>query len=181
MKKIILLLIVLVNFVYGMNYNELLLKTQASIFPKIILLDKKLNEKLVDEKIIYTIIYEKNDYNTAQEIRKFINTKYKGHFDKYVYEINLVEISNLSNKTKATAIYMLNSNKGIEKVANIAKEKGIIAFSYDINNLKQGLLFSLMLEKSTVLYINKENLYIQKVDFIDSLLQIVKFMKANNS
>jgi len=106
---------------------------------------------------------------------------HKGHFDKYVYEINLVEISNLSNKTKATAIYMLNSNKGIEKVANIAKEKGIIAFSYDINNLKQGLLFSLMLEKSTVLYINKENLYIQKVDFIDSLLQIVKFMKANNS
>ena len=176
MKKTVLLLLMLVNLLYGMNYNELLLKTQASIFPKIMLLDKKLNEKLVDGKIIYTIVYEKNDFSIAQEVGQFIDAKYRGHFDGYNYEINLVEFSNLSTKTKASAIYMLNSDKSIKKVADIAKEKGIIAFSYDINNLKHGLLFSLMLEKSTVLYINKENLYIQKVDFVDSLLQMVRFI-----
>jgi hypothetical protein len=181
MKKIMLLLVMLVNFVYGMNYNELLLKTQASIFPKIMLLDKKLNEKLVDGKIVYTIVYEKNDFSVAQEIRQFIDTKYKGHFDGYEYKINLVEFSNLSTKTKASAIYMLNSDKSIKKVANIAKEKGIIAFSYDINNLKHGLLFSLMLEKSTVLYMNKESLSVQKIDFVDSLLQMVRFIGKDSS
>jgi hypothetical protein len=62
----------------------------------------------------------------------------------------------------ATVIYALNSDKYIKQVAKIAKQKGIITFAYDINNLKNGLLFSLVLEKSTILYLNKENLNTQK-------------------
>lgn len=49
-----------------------------------------------------------------------------------------------------------------------------------MDNLKNGFLFSLMLEKSTILYLNKENLYIKKVDFVDSLFQIVRFIDINN-
>jgi hypothetical protein len=140
------------------------------------LLDKKLDEKLVKGKIIFTIVYEKDDYPTAAQIDEFIKTNYKEHFDMYEYRINLVEFSELSEKTDATAIYALNSDKYIQKVAQIAKQKGIISFTYDKNNLNNGLLFSLMLEKSTILYINKNNLYPQKVDFVDSLLQMVKFI-----
>lgn len=176
MKKIIFLLITLVNFVYGYNYNDVLLKAQASIFPKIMLLDKKLDEKLVDGKIVYTIVYDKDDYNTALNIRKFINEKHKGHFDKYEYTINLVKFSDFSMETEASAIYALNSETSIKKVAQITKQKGIVAFSYDIKNLNNGLLFSLMLEKATVLYIKKENLFTQKIDFVDSLYQIVRFI-----
>ena len=180
MNKIIFLFLILVNIAYGYNYNDILLKAQASIFPKIMLLDKKINSKLVDGKIIYTIVYDKSDLHTAQEIKEFIDKNNGGYFDKYLYEINLVEFSDLSHQTKATAIYTLNSETGIAKVANIAKEKGIIAFSYDIENLKKGLLFSLMLEKSTVLYLNKDNLHKTKVDFVDSLLQMVRFIDKNN-
>ncbi len=68
----------------------------------------------------------------------------------------------------------------ISKVAKVAKEKGVIAFSYDIQNLKKGLLFSLMLEKSTVLYLNKEDLNKTKIDFVDSLLQMVRFIDKSN-
>lgn len=176
MKKIIFLYFLFINLAYGYNYNEVLLKAHASIFPKIMLLDKKIENKLVDGVVIYTIVYEKNDYNTALEINKFIDANYNGHFNGYAYKINLVEYSDLSSSTQASVIYALNSDKHIKKVANIAKEKGIIAFSYDVNNLKEGLLFSLVLEKSTVLYMNKENLYVQKIDFVDSLLRMVKFI-----
>ncbi len=161
---------------YAHNYDQLLLKAQASIFPKIALLDKKLNEKLVDGEIIYIIAYEEEDYPTAQEISKYIKIKYKENFDKYNYKINLVTFSNLTYDMNATVIYALNSDENIEKVANIAKKKGIITFAYDINNLKNGLLFSLVLEKTTVLYLNKENLYNGKIDFIDPLLQMVNFI-----
>lgn len=161
---------------YGYSYNHILLKAQASIFPKILLLDKKLGEKLIDKKIIYTVAYEKDDYHTALEVAKLIKENYNERFDTYSYKINLVEFSDLSYDTKATVIYALNSDTYIQEVAKIAKQNGIITFAYDINNLKNGLLFSLMLEKSTVLYLNKDNLYVNKVEFVDSLLQMVRFI-----
>ena len=65
MKKIILLFFILITWVQAYNYDEVLLKTQASIFPKIMLLNKKVEDKLVDVKIIYTIVYDKHYYATA--------------------------------------------------------------------------------------------------------------------
>jgi hypothetical protein len=180
MKKTVLLFLIFVNLAYGYNYDNLLLRAQASIFPKILLLDKKIGNKLIDGVLVYTIVYEKSDHDTALEINKFIDANYNGHFNGYAYKINLVEYSDLSSATQASAIYALNSDKDIKKVADFAKEKGVVAFSYDVKNLKVGLLFSLMLEKSTVLYMNKENLYPKKIDFLDSLLRMVKFVDNGN-
>ena len=101
--------------------------------------------------------------------------------NKYQYKINLVEFSDLSKETDASAIYALKSDTDIKKVAKIATEKGIVAFSYDLDHLKDGLLFSLLLEKSTVLYLNKENLDTQKIDFVDSLLQMVRFVDKDHN
>ena len=179
MKKFILLYLTLVSLAFAHNYDDVLLKAQASIFPKIMLLDKKLENKLIDGKIVYTIVYDRSDYLTALEIKNFINTKYKGHLDKYDYKINLVNFSDLSDKTEASAIYALNLGDYVKRVAEIANEKGVISFSYDIGNLKKGLMFSLTIEKSTVLYLEKENLYSKNVDFVDSLLQMVKFVDNN--
>ena len=179
MKKIILLYLAFVNLAFAYNYDEVLLKAQASIFPKIILLDKKLNDKLIDGTIVYTIIYDKSDYLIAVEIRNFINTKYRGQLDNYAYKINLVDISNFSEETEASSIYALHLGTDITKVATIAKEKGIISFSYDVNNLSKGLMFSLSIEKSTILYLERRNLPSQDVDFVDSLLQMVHFIDSN--
>jgi hypothetical protein len=178
-KKIIFLYFALITLVFGYNYDEVLLKAQASIFPKIMLLDKKLENKLIDGKIVYTIVYDKSDYRIAIEISDFINTKYNGHLDKYSYKINLVELVDFSQETEASAIYVLNLDEHISKIASIARLKGIISFSYDINNLKKGLMFSLSIEKSTILYLDKQNLYTQNVDFVDSLLQMVRFIDSN--
>ena len=71
-------------------------------------------------------------------------------------------------------------NGCVKKIADIAKEKGIISFSYDIMDLREGVMFSLLIEKSTILYLNKDTLVTQKIDFVDSLLQIVKFIDSNS-
>jgi len=179
MKKILFLYLTLLNIAFGYNYDDLVLKAQASIFPKIILLDKKIEDKLIDGKIVYTIVYDKTDYDTALSIEKFINKNFKGQLDRYNYEINLVDFTNFSIQTEASAIYVLNLTEHIENIAAIAREKGIISFSYDINNLKRGLMFSLVIEKSTVLYLEKENLYTKKIDFVDALLQMVRFVEKD--
>lgn len=179
MKKIILLYLTLLNIAFAYNYDDVLLKAQASIFPKIMLLDKKVEDKLIGGEIVYTIVYDKYDYNKALEVSNYINENYKGHFGKYGYKINFVDASEFSDKTEASAIYVLNVEKEIQKVADIAKKKGIVSFSYDIGNLKDGLMFSLVIEKSTVLYLRKENLQNNKVEFVDSLLQIVRFTQSD--
>jgi hypothetical protein len=146
------------------------------------LLDQKIENKLIDKKIIYTIVYETCDYQKATDIKKYINNKYRGDFDNYPYVIHTVEFSTLTDATPASAFYVLKaSTSEIEKVAKVAKEKGVVTFSYDVNNLKYGLLFSLMLERTTVLYLNKDYLHLKTIDFVDSLLQMVQFInqKAN--
>lgn len=168
---------IFIGCAYGYTYNDLLLKAQAFVFPKVIMLDKKVDKKLINDKIVYTIVYEKNDIDTALEIERVINAKYKKHFGRYEYKIELVEFENISESIETSAIYVLNSEQHIEKVAEIARQKGVISFAYDMNNLKRGVLFSLMLEKSTTLYLNKNNLITDKVDFVDSLLQMLKFIE----
>ena len=176
MRKIIFLCLIFVNIAFGYNYDDLLLKAQASIFPKILLLDKEIKDKLIDDKIVYSIIYDKSDYDTALEIVKLIDKKHGGYFDQYAYIIKLVEFADLSVNTKASAFYVLNSDKYIKKAASIAKKQEIISFSYDVANLKNALLCSLMIEKSTVIYLSKKSISTQKVDFVDALLQMSKFV-----
>lgn len=175
MKKVVFLYLTLISIVFGYDYDELILKAQASIFPKIILLDKKIENKLIDNKIVYTIVYDKEDYLTALSIKEFINNNFDGRLDIYDYKIDLVDFEEFSQQTDSSAVYVLNL-KNIDKIAAIARNKGIISFSYDINNLKKGLMFSLVIEKSTVLYLEKETLYTDKIQFVDALLQMVRFV-----
>jgi len=174
--RILILLLMLTSLVFGYSYKSVLLDAQVSIFPRIILLDKKVQEKLIDDKIVFTIVYEERDYEAALSIVNKIDESYKGKFGEYKYVLNLVKFSDLTKDTKATAFYTLNSSKYIAKVVQVAKEKGIAAFAYDTNNLKHGLLFSLVLEKSTVLYLNKDSLQNNEIDFVNSLYLIVKFI-----
>jgi hypothetical protein len=180
MKKIILLYLALVNLAFAYNYDEVLLKAQASIFPKIMLLDKKLQDKLIDGKIVYTIVFDESDYSKAVEIKESINANYHGHLDQYTYSINLVKSSDFCDKTEATAIYVLNVGNFIANVVAVAKKKGIISFSYSINDLRKGLMFSLSIEKSTILYLEKTSIHTQNVDFVDSLLQMVRFIESDD-
>ncbi|OHE05158.1 MAG: hypothetical protein A2513_03620 [Sulfurimonas sp. RIFOXYD12_FULL_33_39] len=178
MKKFILLFFTLTVTIYGYTYNEMLIKAQIAVFPKILLLDKKINNKLVDNKIVFIIAHEESDGTTAANIQNIFLQLYKNTLSNYVFETKTVEFSKISQSTEATAIYILNSQTAIKDLSNICASKGIITFSYDINNLKSGLMFSLMLEKNTALYINKKNFKNNKIDFIPSLYEIVKFINT---
>ena len=164
------------------TYNDLLIKTQASIFPKIILLDRNLPMKLINDTIVLSIIYEKDDLFTAQNIKTIIEESFSNNIDGYGLQIQLIEVSQLSQATHATAFYVLNlSDEALKKVTKIAEQNHIMTFSYDLNNLRKGLLFSISMEQSTTFYVNKDNLHNEKVDFVAPLLQMVKFIDKENS
>jgi hypothetical protein len=174
MKKFLLIFLLLTSTLFGYSYNNLLIKAQSSIFPKILLLDKKLNDKLVEGKIVYTIVCEESDYDVAKKLRDMMKKQYQNRLGNYIFEVNIMFFSKVTTDTKVTAIYVLNSDTGVDKISHLVKRLGCMTFSYDISNLQHGVLLSLMVEKSTVIYLNKKSLPTHNVDFIESLYQIVK-------
>ncbi len=175
MRKLLFILSLLTSTLFGYSYNDLVVKAQSSIFPKILLLDKKLDEKLVNGTIVYTIVCEESDYHLAEALRDAMNTKYQNRLNGYTFTVNVLRFSELGPKVRTTAIYLLNSEAGIEKATRLAKDLGFMTFAYDIANLQHGVLLSLMVEKSTVLYLSKGSLQSHNVDFADALYRIVRF------
>ena len=176
MKKILALLLCLHTVLFAYSYNELLLKAQTSLFPKILLLDEHLQNKLVDGKIVYLVVYEENDVFSAVKVTELLEESFKARLDEYDFEVRMLRFEEIDANVEATAIYALNSELHIGRLAEIAQEKGIVTFAYDIAYLKKGLLLSLMVEKSTVLYLARPYLAKYRIEFVDVLYQIVRFI-----
>jgi hypothetical protein len=174
MKRIVLLFLIFQGVASAYSYNVLLLKAQAAIFPKIVLLDKKLNEKLINGKIVFTILYEENDLFAASEVRELMIENYGKMLENHPFEIKMIEYSNVSAQLQSTAVFLLNSERDMRQLASRDMAKEVITFVYDIADLKKGFLFSMVIEKSTVIYLNKEVLQHTDVDFVDALYQIVR-------
>lgn len=175
MKIFILFFLIFNVSAYAYSYNKMLIQAQSSVFPKILLLDEKLDEKLVDNKVLFIIAYEEGDEETAIYIKELLLKRHKSHLHTHEFKIEIIEFSKISKDTKATAIYALNSKTNIKKLSEICALKGIISFAYDMNNLKHGFMFSLIIEKNTALYLNKKNLNNNMITFVESFYEIVKF------
>jgi len=177
-RKYLLLCLFFVHSLYAYVYNDLLLKTQATIFPKIILLDQNLVDKLHNNTVTLAIVYEKEDFYIAQNIQKLIEKHYNSLLDEYKFHVILLDISKIKNfNEKVTAFYVLHlSENNVTEVSQLAAEKDIITFSYDLENLQKGLLFSVTIEQAPTFYLNKKNLYPENVNFVPPLLQMVKFI-----
>lgn len=175
MKKFILFFLIFNATVYGYAYNETLIRAQIAVYPKILLLDKQHDEKLVEDKIVFIIAHEEKDYIVATNIKSLMIGQYGGLLSDHKFEIKTVVFSKLSQNTQATAIYALNSTTHMLDLSKIAAVKRIVTFVYNIAYLKDGIMFSLVLEKNTALYLNKKNLNKDTINFVDSLYEIVKF------
>lgn len=173
--RILLFLALFYAAAFGYNYNDLLIKVQSEIFPKVLLLDKKLDEKLVNGKVVYAVLYDKLDTKIAQTVHDEVKRKHDSRLGDYDFEIQLVRFDEITDDFDATAVYALNMGENTKKVVDMAISRGMMTFSYDINNLDDGMLLSMMIEKFTVLYVNKNHLKHYPVDFVDSLYQIAVF------
>ncbi len=170
---LVLSLFLLPLSLWSYNYDTLLLKAQASLFPKLLQLDREIREKLVDGKMRCLIAYEPSDEAVALKLVELMRRAGGGGI---ALDVIAMPYDAIDGETRATAIYTLRSESQIARIGEIAMRHAIITFTYDLTDLKQRMLFSLMLEKNAVLYLNKSELEHYKVDFVDELYQIVRFI-----
>jgi len=178
MKRAVLLIFFIKILLCAYSYNEFLIKTQISIIPKLLLLDKKLGIKTYNGTIKIAILFEKEDYITAFYIKNLIKEKFDSKLGRFKLEIIPVKIEDFLNQEKInyTSIYILKSSS--EKILKISEKiagLGIESFTYDKNDLKYGFLFSIDLEKVPIIYMNKEAIN-KNFDFIPYLYQLVRLV-----
>jgi len=71
--KILLIILLMSLSLYSYEYDELLLRAQASMFPKIILLDQEINLKTIDNTVLISIIYNDNEAKEANDFKSLLD------------------------------------------------------------------------------------------------------------
>ena len=164
---------------YASSYSPLLLRAQASIFPKLLLLVKEPERLLVQGGIVFAIVYEDEERETAFGLKSLMEQQYKGSIEGYPFKVILVQFTELDESLECSALMALHSDKHLDKPVKLAVKKKIVSFVADAVCLKEGYLFSLNLERSTVIYMNKTMLPYYGIEFSDTLYHVVRFFDEN--
>lgn len=174
MIKKALLFVALVSSLWGDVYNEFLLETQLSLLPKIALLEKTVASSS-KETLDILIVYSQEDEDTARYAASFLDRKFQNKLGRYTVRVSLSTFEKCCHTPKPSLIYCLNGkNAQLTKVYSYAKNNNIISAVYDGENLKEGFLFSVVLERSPVILINKKTLKERQFEFPQTLYTIVR-------
>lgn len=176
MSKVFFTLLLLFSFLHGQN--NLLLDTHIRMIPKIMALDTKLVSKSGSKKIELAIIYDDERKKLATEIASEINRHYNNKVGNITFSASAVSSNELIEHRDIDFIYTIAlTSPSLKKVAQWGLRNGIPTFSDDINGLDNGILGSIAIERSTVIYLSKSALKEGKFRFNESLFQIVRLVE----
>jgi len=175
MKKLLMLILSVFISLHSYNYDDILLKAQVKLYPKIILLDKRYMEDK-NKHITLTIVYHPSDFQKAKYIRELLEKEYENWIENTKVYIDIVTFQDVDQTIKTSAIYLLKSDPtDTKRICKIAQKKHIPVFSYDLNDLKNGALISLYIKERPILYLNQKMLNKYDIDFSDTFYQIVRY------
>ena len=162
----------------AMSIDPLLLKAQASIFPKIMLLDTDISKKTHDKKLLFSIIHTDNERSSAMTLKKMIEAEYKDKLGELHLEIRLDDIKEFTSANDAGAYYVFDaSSPKMKKVISHAEKTHRICFGYNYKDFDQNILISLFVKEKTYIYLNKSALHEYGIKFMPIFYRIAKVVE----
>ncbi|MCW8910249.1 MAG: hypothetical protein OQK76_06470 [Gammaproteobacteria bacterium] len=164
--------------IQGQNYDPLLLRAQASIFPRIILLDQKLSEKTPGKELIIDIITTNQSKHIADELKTSIREKYNDSMENNKLTVNIIEIEYLNEIPVATAYIVIEiPEPSFKKIVTHASNHNRIVFSYNYTDFKNNALISLLVKEKTYIYLNKPAIKLYNIKFLPVFYKIIKIIE----
>lgn len=160
---------------HAAGYDGTLLKAHARLLPKIMLLDKNLDRKLINGKVKIVVVTESRDMQAAVEFRNGVVEAYQGRLMQLPLEIEIVDAGALDLSRSASAFYLLSlSDEQMLKAVRLAKKEGIISFAYNLASLSEGALMSVRVEVKTVIYFNRSAWQAESIPFRPEFFKVVR-------
>ena len=162
---------------HAYEYDSLLLRAQATLFPKIVLLDQNVGEKLKSNSMKMLVMYTENDYRNAVLTKNLIEEKYNKK-NKKAISISLVKYSDFKDPVSATAYFLLKGpDDSVKAVSSYAEKNSLVTFSYDYNDFESNALLSVIMKEKTYIYLNKKSFQRYGIKFIPLFYKIVKVVE----
>ena len=160
------------------EYDPLLLRTQASIFPKIILLDKEMEEKIKKNEITISIVHSSDDRTNAELLKDLIHEQYNNNLGDKKLTITLLDSNIPDNTPPATAYFIMQGNPAAhEKITSYAARHKRVCFSYNYKDFENNALVSILIKERTYIYLNKSATLEYDIKFLPMFYKIVKVLE----
>ncbi len=177
--RFVALVLIFLQSMWGYTYNELLLDAQSRIYPKLLMLEEGIAARHDKKPVIFTVVYAPEDEFVAERIVEKIETYYDHSLGGVAFEVDMATFEELGPSLHSDALFLLKGDEAsMKKAVEYAQREKIIVFVYDFGDLKNGALFALTIEQSTVIYLNRSALHRTGVLFAPSLYSIVRFVDA---
>lgn len=168
-------LLLLLGFLLAEAEDPILLNAHIRMIPKIMALDTKITSKFSYNKATLAVIYDNNRKVNAQKIAGDMQQYYNGKVADIPFTAIALSVDELMKRDDIAFAYLTQmATPSIKKVAKWGTNNSIATFSYNAGDLELGILGSIVIERSTVIYINKNVLKLGNLRFNDTLFQIVK-------
>ncbi len=155
--------------------DTLLLDAHIKMIPKIMALNTRIATKGSSSKSLLAIVYEGNRKKMAQNIAYGIDQTHNGKVANITFDTIVLSSEELLSRRDISFVYLTKmGTPSTKKIASWGIENSIPTFSYDVSDLDEGILGSIAIERSTIIYINKTTLKEGKFRFNDTLFQIAR-------
>jgi len=156
--RLIILFLSLFLGAFAEPYNSSRIEMHAKIFPKILLSDTKIENKLVNGSVKIIVLYSDEDINVANKLKTQM-IRFYPFLKEHPLQVVLKEYRDFDPSEDTTAYYELyGEKKSIINVNKTAQKNSRITFAYESNYLDYGTLMSLYVSDKVSLYISMEAL-----------------------
>jgi hypothetical protein len=158
--------------------DSFLLNAHIRMLPKIMALDTRLS-KTPTSKAIFAVAYDVTRKTNAQFIADEINKFHNGKISNIPFTAVALSIEEITERKDIAFVYVIQrcSPKSLKKVAEWGINNSVPTFSYDVADLEYGLLGSIAIERSSIIYINKNTLKEGKFHFDKTLYLIARLVE----
>lgn len=174
-----IIFLLFMTFFLAFATDPFIVNAHIRMLPKIMALDTHLTSKSDPAKKIFAVVYDSNQKAEAQSIADEINKVHNGKVSTISFTAIAVSSNELIERKDIAFVYVMHkcSPKDLKKIASWSIENSIPVFSYDVSDLEYGILGSIAIERSTVIYVNKKSLKEGKFRFDEALYHIARFVE----
>lgn len=173
------LFLLIIGFVIAFAHETFILNAHIRMLPKIMALDTRLTSKTDSSKVIFAVVYDSNRKSDAQFIADEINKLHNGKVSNIHFTALPFSINEVIERKDIAFVYLIQrcNSKSLKKIAAWGINNSIPTFSYDVADLESGILGSIAIERSTIIYINKKSLKEGRFHFDETLYQIARLIE----